>query len=92
MNLLNYIVWNVDPVAFSIGSLEVRWYGILWAVGIYLCYLMQVRLYKHDNAPQDWPDKIFVYMVLGVIIGARLGHCWFYEWHEIGRASCRERV
>lgn len=82
MNLLNYIVWNVDPVAFSIGSLEVRWYGILWAAGIYLCYMMQVRLYKHDNAPQDWPDKIFVYMVLGVIIGARLGHCWFYEWHE----------
>ena len=82
MLILDYITWNVDPIAFSIGSLEVRWYGILWAVGLYAAYLMQVQLYKHDNAPQDWPDKIFLYMALGVIIGARLGHCWFYEWHE----------
>ncbi len=80
--MLNYIVWNVDPIAFSLGSLEVRWYGICWAVGIYLCYLVQRKLYAHDYCPQDWPDKIFTYMVLGVIIGARLGHCWFYEWHE----------
>ncbi len=82
MFILDYITWNVDPVAISIGSLEVRWYGIFWAVGLYCAYLMQVLLYKHDNAPKDWPDKIFIYMTLGVIIGARLGHCWFYEWHE----------
>lgn len=80
--ILDYITWNVDPVAFSLWSFEVRWYGILWAIGIYLCYLIQVWLYKHDKTPADWPDKIFTYMVLGVIIGARLGHCWFYEWHE----------
>jgi len=80
-NLL-YITWNVDPVAFSIGSLSVRWYGILWAIGIYLAYLVQVGLYKKDGCPEGWPDKIFTYMVVGVIIGARVGHCWFYEWHE----------
>ena len=81
--MLNYIAWNVDPVAFSLGALEVRWYGICWAVGLYLAYLIQVWLYRHDKAPADWPDKIFIYMSLGVIIGARLGHCWFYEWHEV---------
>ena len=81
-SILNSIVWNVDPVAFALGPLQVRWYGILWAVGIGLCFWIQQVLYKHDNAPQDWPDKIFMYMVTGVIVGARLGHCWFYEWHE----------
>ena len=59
MDTLLYITWNVDPVAFSIGSLSVRWYGICWAVGLYLCWLVQVWLYKQDGAPEDWADKIF---------------------------------
>lgn len=81
MELLS-IVWNVDPVAFSLGPLSVRWYGLMWAIGIYLCYLIQVQLYKHDRCPDEWIDKLFTYMVIGVIVGARLGHCLFYEWHS----------
>lgn len=81
MNLLS-IVWDVDPIAFTLGPLSVRWYGLLWALGIYLAYLVQVQLYKHDHCPDDWSDKMFTYMVIGVIVGARVGHCWFYEWHE----------
>lgn len=81
MNLLS-IVWDVDPIAFTLGPLSVRWYGLLWALGIYLAYLVQVKLYKHDHCPDDWSDKMFTYMVIGVIVGARVGHCWFYEWHE----------
>lgn len=81
MELLS-VVWNVDPVAFSIGPLSVRWYGLMWAIGIYLCYLIQIQLYKHDRCPDEWIDKLFTYMVIGTIVGARLGHCWFYEWHS----------
>lgn len=81
MGALNSIVWNVDPVIFHIGDGGPRWYGLLWALGIYLCYLIQVKLYKHEGCPEDWPEKIFWWMTLGVIIGARIGHCWFYEWH-----------
>ena len=76
------VVWDVNPVAFSIGSLSVRWYGIMWALGIYLCYLIQDNIYKREQHPQEWIDKLFMYMVLGSIIGARLGHCLFYEWHS----------
>lgn len=82
LDSLLYITWNVDPVAFSLGPFSVRWYGIFWAVGIYLCYLVQVALYEKEGCPQGWADKIFTYMVVGVIVGARVGHCWFYEWHE----------
>lgn len=80
--ILEYVTWNVNPVALSLGPLHIYWYGLLWVLGIYLCYLVQIKLYKNELAPQDWPDKIFYYMTLGVIIGARIGHCWFYEWHE----------
>ena len=79
---LDYITWNVDPILLHFGDGGIRWYGLLWAVGIYLCYLIQVRLYRNEGCPEDWTDKLFVYMTLGVIIGARLGHCWFYEWHH----------
>ncbi|MCQ2346120.1 MAG: prolipoprotein diacylglyceryl transferase [Paludibacteraceae bacterium] len=83
MMILDFITWNVDPVIFNLGPLSVRWYGLCWAIGIYLCYLVQVQLYKHENCPADWADKIFIWMALGVIIGARIGHCWFYEWYDV---------
>lgn len=81
--MLDFITWNVDPILIHIGDGGIRWYGLLWAIGIYLCYLMQVKIYKHEHCPADWVDKLFIWMVLGVIIGARLGHCWFYEWHDV---------
>lgn len=79
--ILDFITWNVEPVALTLGPLSVRWYGILWALGIWLAYWIQIKLYKHEHLPDDWTDKLFMYMVIGVIVGARLGHCLFYEWH-----------
>ncbi len=79
--ILNFITWNVDPVAISLGPISIRWYGILWAVGIWLTYLTQVKIYKNEHLPEAWTDKLFIYVVVGTIIGARLGHCLFYEWH-----------
>lgn len=78
--LLNFITWNVDPVLFHLGPLTVRWYGLLWATGIYATLLIVQRLFKHEKLPMEWLDKLFVYTVVGTIIGARLGHCLFYEW------------
>ena len=77
--LLNYITWNVNPELFSIGPLTVRWYGALWALGIFLCLLIVSKLYKHEKLPDTWIDKQFLYVVIGAIVGARLGHCLFYE-------------
>lgn len=66
---------------FSLGPLTVRWYGALWAIGILMALWIVRKLYKHEKLPDAWIDKQFVYVVLGTIIGARLGHCFFYEWH-----------
>lgn len=81
--ILDYITWNVDPVLIHWGENGgIRWYGLLWAIGIYLAYLIQVKLYNNEKCPKEWTDNIFVWMTIGVIVGARLGHCFFYEWHE----------
>ena len=77
--ILNYITWNVDPVAFSLGSLQVRWYGICWAVGFFLGYLLMSKVYKREKMP-DWSmDSLLIYMLVSTVVGARLGHCLFYE-------------
>ncbi|MDR2950995.1 MAG: prolipoprotein diacylglyceryl transferase [Prevotella sp.] len=77
--MLSFITWNVDPEAFSILGREIRWYGILWAAGV-LCTTMVVqRMYKSEKLPEKWFDSLFIYVLTGLIIGARLGHCLFYD-------------
>ena len=77
--ILNYITWNADPVLFSIGNLQVRWYGLLWALGFLFGYLIMKRIYKREKMTDDSLDKLLVYMLVSTILGARLGHCLFYE-------------
>ena len=77
--ILNYIYWNVDPVAFSLGPLQVRWYGICWAVGFLLGYILMSKVYKHEKMPEWSMDSLLLYMLVSTVIGARLGHCLFYE-------------
>jgi prolipoprotein diacylglyceryl transferase len=78
MNLLS-IVWNVDPTLFHLGPMQIRYYGLLWATGLVLCYIMFQRFFKEENLSEELLDRLTLYVVLGTIIGARLGHCLFYE-------------
>lgn len=73
------IHWNPDIIAFSIGSLEVRWYSLLWAVGLAAAYAIVFRLYRRQGIPQEKFDPLFFYCFIGILAGARLGHCLFYE-------------
>lgn len=78
--LLNFITWNVDPAFLHLGPLTIRWYGLMWATGIWATLLITTKIFKHEKLPQEWVDKLFMYTVIGAIVGARLGHCLFYEW------------
>lgn len=78
--MLNAITWNVDPYVF--GDSGIRWYGLLWALGLYICWLMNKWMYKRENCPPEWIDQLFLWIAIGAIIGSRLGHCLFYEWHD----------
>lgn len=73
------IVWDVDPVFFSVGSLSVRYYGLCWATGILLGYWLLGYLSKREGVPESVVDKMALWSVLGVFIGARLGHCYVYD-------------
>ena len=76
--MLSFITWTVDPDAFSIFGREIRWYGICWAVGILCTTFVVQQMYKREKLPEKWFDSLFIYVVVGLIIGARLGHCLFY--------------
>lgn len=77
--LLNYVVWDVNPEIFSIGPLTIRYYGVMWALTFYLGYLIFERIVKREGLPEGFLDKLIIYMAIATILGARLGHCLFYE-------------
>ena len=74
-----YILWNPDIVAFSLGPIEVRWYSLLWCIGLFAVYQLMHYLFKEQKLGEDKFEPMFVYCFLGILIGARLGHCLFYE-------------
>ena len=79
MNLLSYIVWNPDLVAFRLGPFVIRWYGLMWLIGFALAYFLVQRLYKEQKIKDELFDPLFIYCFFGILIGARLGHCIFYQ-------------
>ena len=76
---LCYITWKVNPVAFHLGSVEVRWYGILLALGFLLAYYTLQQIFKTEHLSQKLLDKISIWTIVWTIIGLRLGHFLFYE-------------
>jgi len=77
--MLAYIHWSVDPEIFSIGPLSVRYYGLMWALAFYLGYVVFNNFVKKEGLKEGFLDSLTMYMVIGTVLGARLGHCLFYE-------------
>ena len=72
---------DIDPIAFSLGPLAVRWYGLMYLLGFGLAWWLGLRRIAQGQAPIDrrqFDDLIF-YAVLGVILGGRLGYVLFYK-------------
>ena len=77
--ILNYITWDVDPEIFSIGSLSIRWYGLMFAMAFLSGYLVFTKALNIKRLDAEMLDQLLIYVAIGVIAGARLGHCLFYE-------------
>lgn len=73
------VTWDVNPTLFEVLGREIRWYGLLWVIGLIVAVYIVQKIFKHEGLPEKWFDSLFVYMMLGIILGARLGHCLFYE-------------
>ena len=80
IHLLNFIHWNANPELFNLGPLSVRWYGLLFASGFLIGYYIGEKMLKSEKVPQKWIDSLFFYIIIATIVGARLGHVFFYGW------------
>lgn len=72
------ITWDFNPVIFSIGNHGVRWYGVMFALAFLTGYWIFKR-YLRDKLTLEMVDSLLIYIAVGAIVGARLGHCLFYE-------------
>lgn len=77
--MLLSVTWDVNPTLFEIFGREIRWYGLLWVIGLIVAVYIVQKIFKHEDLLEKWFDSLFVYMLVGIIAGARLGHCLFYE-------------
>ena len=80
LSTLLSIHWNVSPEFFSLGPISVRWYGLMFAVGFLLGYQIMYKMFKFESSNTEWLDKLFIYTIVATIVGARLGHVFFYGW------------
>ncbi len=80
MDILAFIHWNVSPEIFTLGPLQVRWYGLLFALGFLFGYNHGEKMFKHENIDLKWLESLFIYLIVATVVGARLGHVLFDGW------------
>ncbi|MFO7722812.1 MAG: prolipoprotein diacylglyceryl transferase [Bacteroidales bacterium] len=78
MTLL-YIYWDFDPQVIPGSSIPVRWYGIMFAMAFVVAYLIMKRIFSKEGIPLKTLDDLTLWVGVGTVVGARLGHCLFYE-------------
>ena len=74
------ITWNHDGGIVDLGFYELRWYSLLFALGFALSFFLLKRVFKEENVPAEKLDVLLIYIVFATVLGARLGHCLFYEF------------
>lgn len=73
------MIWNVDPEIFQIGPIAPRWYGVFFALGFVMGYFVLRQIYRNESRQEENLSDLFLYVFLGTLIGARLGHVVFYQ-------------
>ncbi|MBO5054642.1 MAG: prolipoprotein diacylglyceryl transferase [Muribaculaceae bacterium] len=78
--MLSFITWDVNPMLID-SFVHIRWYGLMFAIGFWIGYEIVSRMFRHEGAPERWLGILLLWVVAGTVIGARLGHVFFYEWN-----------
>jgi phosphatidylglycerol---prolipoprotein diacylglyceryl transferase len=73
------MIWNINPDIIAIGGIRIRWYGVMFALSFTLGYQIMKWMYVHEKKDLKNLDQLLFYLIGGTIIGARLGHCFFYD-------------
>ena len=77
--IISQIIWNVSPELFNLGPISVRWYGLLFAMAFVTGYFILTWIYKQEGRQKSEVELFAIYVIFGTVIGARLGHCLFYN-------------
>ncbi|MDE6135964.1 MAG: prolipoprotein diacylglyceryl transferase [Muribaculaceae bacterium] len=77
--MLNYIVWNVNPEIIT-WPVTIRWYGLMFAIGFWIGFNIVARMFRREGAPEKWMGSLLIYVAVATVVGARLGHVFFYQW------------
>ncbi|MFV8357502.1 prolipoprotein diacylglyceryl transferase [Flavobacterium sp. XS1P32] len=75
-----YINWEVDSEIINIGGFPIKYYGLLFAAGLLLSMAILKKIYKKENLNDSAHEALFLYGIIGIFVGARLGHCFFYDF------------
>ncbi|MEG2759562.1 MAG: prolipoprotein diacylglyceryl transferase, partial [Rikenellaceae bacterium] len=74
-----FVTWDIDPVLFTIFGFEIRYYSLAWMIAFILGTMLMGRMMKREWGNDKLLDSMFMYYLIGTIVGARLGHCLFYD-------------
>ena len=78
-NFYLFLSWDVDPALYD-GLITLRYYSLFFAISFLLGFHIVKKMFLNESAPVEWMDKLLVYTVIGTVVGARLGHVFFYDW------------
>ena len=74
-----YIIWNQSPEIIDLGFLKLHWYGLFFAMAFLLGQKVMTEMYKWEGRDEKEVDNLAIYIIAGTVLGARLGHCLFYD-------------
>ncbi|MBT8178011.1 MAG: prolipoprotein diacylglyceryl transferase [Flavobacteriaceae bacterium] len=74
------ITWNPDDTLFKLGFLQIKYYNLLWIVAFVVGWFIMKRIFLNEKRSVQQLDSLFIYTVLATMLGARLGHVFFYDW------------
>ena len=75
-----YINWDFDPEIINIYGFSLRYYGLLFVCGLLLCMYILKGIFRRENLKESAHEALFIYGIVGIFVGARLGHCLFYDF------------
>ena len=74
------IIWNPNDTLLTLGPLQIKYYNLLWIIAFALGWVITKRIFNNENKSQEKLDALFIYSVVATMLGARLGHVFFYDW------------
>lgn len=76
---MEHFIWNINPNILTLGPLQLRWYGVLFVGSFFLGLMIGAKMFKREGKDPALLDALLIYIMIGTVVGARLGHCFLYE-------------